>query len=155
MTLGLLPKLRTLWLHTSQVLCYDQIEKEVYDSAGQLVLVHPYTTTPNKYGDHLVSKNSDEHLQTLASLWASESSSLSTIYVNIGYDEHWGMTSPFRIGSFDRISKMPDGSWYIIDLDHWSEDGRGLHAKHYIPADGQRGILEHDIDFFADQNIYC
>ncbi|KJA16326.1 hypothetical protein HYPSUDRAFT_207119 [Hypholoma sublateritium FD-334 SS-4] len=153
--LGLFPKLRTLWLHTSQVLCHDQIQKEVYDSDGELVTVHPYTTVANKYGDQLVSEGEAIYFQNLVVLWASESSSLSRIYFNIGYDDHWGMTSPYLIGSRKRLLKMEDGTWSITDLDHWSSNGSGMLSAYYIPEDGLPGILEDDVDFFADINIYC
>lgn len=153
-TLGLLPVLRTLWLHTCQVLCYDQIEKEVYDDSGDLVMVHPYTTIPNKYGDHLVSKGEAIYFQHLAALWASESLSLSRIYFNIGYDEDWGMTSPYLIGTRNRLLKLEDGTWSFTDLDHWSADGSDTYAAANIPSDGLPGVLEDDIDFFADENIF-
>lgn len=136
------------------MLCYNQIAKEVYDSDGELVMVHPYITTPNQYGDHLVLKSRGAYMQHLASLWASESPSLSRIYLSIGYDEYWGMTSPFRIGCRSRILKLQDGTWHATDLDHWSEDSLAMLAKYYKPADNLPGILEDDIDLFADYNIY-
>lgn len=49
---------------------------------------------------------------------ASESPSLSTIYLTVGYDEYWGMVFPSRIGCCTRVLKMQDGTWNSIDIDY-------------------------------------
>lgn len=106
------------------------------------------TKTANEFGDHLASKNRDKYVEYLATRWASENPSLSMIYLNIGYDEYWGMISPYRVGCFNRVRKMLDETWHSTDLDHWSKNKDAFLAKYYIPRDGLPGILEDDASFF-------
>lgn len=107
------------------------------------------TVTPDMFGDHLAKGKQGTYLEHLAALWASENTSLRRIYLNYGFDEDLGMDVPYCIGHRNRITNLLGQGWESFDLDHWSSDPEALLAGLYILSDGLPGVLDDDVDLFA------